>query len=99
MQVASGRRDGKGFRTGQEVKHRLLLNRVNLQRGNVAPGDLKLPILVVAELANTSLSWLETAGMRASQAAHNIFLQVFGKLSGSGILVQMILKPHIIPSP
>src|SRR5580700_3539096 len=77
MQIAAHHSEavGKGSRVGMEK--RLLLDRVTLHSGDIAPGNIERATMVEANLADARLSLCNRAAVPAGIAAHPVAVQLF----------------------
>ena len=77
MQIAAQHSEAVSKRSRVRVKKWLLLNRIALHAGNVAPGNVECAATVEANLANTGLTFGDWATMAAGIAADAIAIQSF----------------------
>jgi hypothetical protein len=70
MEITAQHAKGQSLFTGQDMKERLLLNGVNLQSGDIPPGDLQLALSVEPHLTNAAPPFSNQTSMPTCIAAH-----------------------------
>jgi hypothetical protein len=88
VQVASQHAEAVGERAGISMEEWLLLNRVALHSADIAPRHVKLPALVVANLANTGLTFGNGATVSAGKAADSIAFDFLVQLAFADVLIK-----------
>ena len=83
--VAPEHAEGQRARAGQRVEERLLLHGIDLQRADVAEGDLERARLVEAHAADAVAAGRDQAAMAAGEAAHAALGQLFVQLPLAGL--------------
>ena len=85
MEIAAEHSERERQRARIGVEERLLLDRIDLQRGDVAARHAQHAVLVVADLADALEAVEDLAAMAARVAAHRFVLQLVDELrSGHG---------------
>src|ERR1700676_5468928 len=77
MQIAAEHPETVSERAGMSVEKWLLLDRIALHSGNIAPGNVKRAALVKANFADPRLPVGNRAAMSTGIAAHTIAIQLF----------------------
>jgi hypothetical protein len=80
VQIASEHAEAVGKRTGISVEERLLLNGIALHAADISPGHVESSALVVANFANSGLSFWDGATVPTGETADAIAIQLFVKI-------------------
>src|SRR6266568_6002540 len=92
MQIAPQHAEAVSQGSGISVKKRFLLDGIALHAANIAPRNIKLATLVVANFADSRLAFCNWTAMSAGEAANAISLDLLVQLAFTDVPIQNITE-------
>src|SRR6266542_4849362 len=92
MQIAPQHAKAVGQGPGVRMKKRLLLDGIALHPTNIAPRNIQLATLVVADFADSRLAFCNGTAMSAGEAANAISLDLLVQLAFTDVPIQNITE-------
>ena len=92
MQIAAEHSEAVGQRARVGVEEWLLFDGIALHSANIAPGNIQSAALVVADLADSGLTFGNRTAMAAGVTTNPIAIQFFVEITFTNVLINDVAK-------